>query len=126
MKPKILIVEDEPAIVDTIQYVLETDGFETKWLGIGSPVLSLLEEESFDLMILDIGLPDINGIELCKQVRETHAIPIVFLTARADELDRVVGLEIGADDYVIKPFPPGSWPPGSRPFFEEPAKTHLP
>lgn len=65
-----------------------------------------LAGEPVDLIILDIGLPDINGFELCKEIRKTHLIPIIFLTARADEVDRVVGLEIGGDDYVIKPFSP--------------------
>ena len=106
IKPRILIVEDEPAIVDTIQYALETDGFATRCLFLGAPVLPLLADEAFDLIVLDIGLPDISGLELCKQIRNTHAIPIIFLTARADEIDRVVGLEIGADDYVVKPFSP--------------------
>ncbi len=106
MKPRILIVEDEPAIVDTIQYALETDGFATRCLSLGAPVLPLLADETFDLIVLDIGLPDINGLELCKQIRNTYRIPIIFLTARADEIDRVVGLEIGADDYVVKPFSP--------------------
>lgn len=106
MKPTILIVEDEPAIVDTIQYALETEGFETCWVSAGLEALSRLETESIHLIILDIGLPDINGLELCKQIRASCAVPVIFLTARADEIDRVVGLEIGADDYVIKPFSP--------------------
>ena len=106
MRPKILIVEDERAIAETIQYALETDGFETHCLTSGKPVISLLEKEAIDLIILDIGLPDINGMELCKQIRKTHSLPIIFLTARADEVDRVVGLEIGGDDYVVKPFSP--------------------
>ncbi len=106
MKPKILIIEDEPAIADTIQYALETEGFETRTLSAGQPALGLLAEEQFDLIILDIGLPDINGMELCKSIREKYTLPIIFLTARADEVDRVVGLEIGADDYVVKPFSP--------------------
>jgi two-component system catabolic regulation response regulator CreB len=106
MKPRILIVEDEPAIVDTIQYALETDGFETRCLSSGTPVLALLEQEAIDLIVLDIGLPDISGLELCKEIRKTHQIPVIFLTARSDEVDRVVGLEIGADDYVVKPFSP--------------------
>jgi two-component system catabolic regulation response regulator CreB len=106
MKPKILIIEDEPAIADTIQYALETDGFETRILSSGLPALGALTEDRFDLIILDIGLPDINGMELCKTIRESHTLPIIFLTARADEVDRVVGLEIGADDYVVKPFSP--------------------
>ncbi len=106
MKPRVLIVEDEPAIVDNIQYALETDGFEPIWHSSGAEVLALLQQETISLIILDIGLPDINGLELCKQIREQHAIPIIFLTARTSEVDRVVGLEIGADDYVVKPFSP--------------------
>ncbi len=106
MKPKILIVEDEPAIADTIQYALETDGFEALCLSSGAPVIDLLQKETIALIILDIGLPDINGLELCKEIRKTHALPIIFLTARSDEIDRVVGLEIGGDDYVTKPFSP--------------------
>jgi two-component system catabolic regulation response regulator CreB len=106
MTHKIMIVDDEPAIVDTIQYALETDGFETLCLSSGTNVISLLSEDTIDLIILDIGLPDINGMELCKEIRKTCKIPIIFLTARADEIDRVVGLEIGADDYVTKPFSP--------------------
>jgi two-component system catabolic regulation response regulator CreB len=106
MKPRILIVEDEPAIADTIQYALETDGFQTVHLQLGLPVLPLLADQPVDLIILDIGLPDISGLELCKQIRADHEIPIIFLTARAEEVDRVVGLEIGGDDYVTKPFSP--------------------
>jgi two-component system catabolic regulation response regulator CreB len=106
MKPKILIVEDEPAIADNIQYALETDGFETLCMSSGGPVVPHLDKESIDLIILDIGLPDINGFELCKKIRKKHNLPIIFLTARSDEIDRVVGLEIGGDDYVTKPFSP--------------------
>ena len=106
MHPKILIVDDEPAIVDTIQYALTTEGFDTRCLSAGSQVLSVLEAEEIDLIILDVGLPDINGFELCKQIRQAHWMPIIFLTARGDEVDRVVGLEIGGDDYVTKPFSP--------------------
>ncbi len=104
--PKILIVEDEPAIADTIQYALETEGFQIVLHSIGGGVMELLARERIDLIVLDIGLPDINGLELCKEIRKTHTIPVIFLTARAEEIDRVVGLEIGADDYVIKPFSP--------------------
>lgn len=106
MKPRILIIEDEPAIVDAIQYALETEGFATVCLSSGRPALSLLAGEALDLIILDIGLPDVSGLELCKEIRKHHSIPVIFLTARADEVDRVVGLEIGADDYVVKPFSP--------------------
>ena len=104
--PKILIVEDEQAIADNIQYALETEGFKTLCRSSGMPVVGLLAKESIDLIILDIGLPDINGIELCKEIRKHHNLPIIFVTARTAEIDRVVGLEIGADDYVVKPFSP--------------------
>lgn len=106
MAPRILIVEDEQAIADNIQYALETEGFETRCLLSGMQVLPLLDHDGIDLIILDIGLPDINGLELCKEIRKFHSLPIIFLTARAAEIDRVVGLEIGADDYVVKPFSP--------------------
>ncbi|MCF8069707.1 MAG: two-component system response regulator CreB [Desulfobacterales bacterium] len=106
MKPKILIVEDETAIVDNIQFALETEGFQTIWHSEGKEVLPLLIQDKIDLIVLDIGLPDINGMELCKEIRKTKTTPIIFLTARSDEIDRIVGLEIGADDYMVKPFSP--------------------
>jgi two-component system catabolic regulation response regulator CreB len=106
MKLRILIIEDEPAIVDNIQYALETDGFETICCFSGIKALEFLDKEKVDLIVLDIGLPDINGFELCKDIRGKNNIPIIILTARTDEVDRVVGLEIGADDYVTKPFSP--------------------
>ena len=90
--PKILIVEDEPAIADNIQYALQTEGFETLCLSSGMPVVKLLANESIDLIILDIGLPDINGFELCKEIRKSRNLPIIFLTARSTEIDRVVGV----------------------------------
>lgn len=106
MKHRILIVEDEPAIADNIIFALETEGFETIWHSNGKQVLSLLLKDPVDLIVLDIGLPDINGMELCKEIRKSNSVPIIFLTARSDEIDRVVGLEIGADDYMVKPFSP--------------------
>ena len=106
MKPTILIVEDEPAIAENIQYALETDGCQVECVNAGSTVLDLLKSKTIDLIILDIGLPDINGIELCRQIRINHSVPVIFLTARSDEIDRVVGLEVGGDDYVVKPFSP--------------------
>jgi two-component system, OmpR family, catabolic regulation response regulator CreB len=105
-RPKILVIEDEPSISDAIQYALETDGFDTQRLTEGAPALAFLDEHPVDLIVLDIGLPDIGGVELCKEIRKTRAVPIIFLTAKTDEIDRVVGLEIGADDYVVKPFSP--------------------
>ena len=104
MKPKILIVDDEPAIADNIQYALETEGFATVCLSTGQSVTAFLAGNSVDLIVLDIGLPDVSGLELCKEIRKNHSTPIIFLTARTCEVDRVVGLEIGADDYVTKPF----------------------
>jgi two-component system catabolic regulation response regulator CreB len=104
MKPRILVVEDEPGIADTIRYALASEGFDPVWCSTGAAAL----EASADcvLAILDVGLPDINGFELFKQLSRTREIPVVFLTARGDEIDRVVGLELGADDYVTKPFSP--------------------
>ncbi len=106
MHPKILIVEDEPAIADTIQYALETDGFTPIVVNAGQAALTELAGSRIDLVVLDVGLPDINGFDLCKQIRKQASVPIIFLTARSDEIDRVVGLEIGGDDYVVKPFSP--------------------
>ena len=106
MKTRILIVDDEPAIVDTIQYALETDGFETVCLFSGESLMDVIARQRIDLVVLDIGLPDISGLELCKEIRKTRDVPVIFLTARTDEIDRVVGLEIGADDYITKPFSP--------------------
>ncbi len=105
-KPRILIVEDEPAIAETIQFALETDNCRTLCVSEGRPVPELVQKEAVDLVILDIGLPDISGIEVCKEIRKRSTVPIIFLTARSGEIDRVVGLEIGGDDYVVKPFSP--------------------
>ncbi|MFA0812300.1 two-component system response regulator CreB [Microbulbifer epialgicus] len=104
--PKILIVEDEGAIADTLVYAQEAEGFATCWVGVAGEALAMLESEPFDLVILDIGLPDISGFEACKRLRRFSEVPVIFLTARNAEIDRVVGLEIGADDYVVKPFSP--------------------
>lgn len=103
---KILIVDDEPSIVDIISFALETEGFSTTSCTTGGDALVELETVSFDLIILDIGLPDINGFELAKRICTSSQVPIIFLTARSSEIDRVVGLELGADDYVTKPFSP--------------------
>lgn len=106
MKPRILIVEDEPGIADTLQYALRTDGFEPAWAASGEEALAQMRAQPAALVVLDVGLPDINGFELFKRLRELGDVPVVFLTARNDEIDRVVGLELGADDYVPKPFSP--------------------
>ena len=107
MRPRILIVEDEPGIADTLRYALTTEGFEPHWFVNGAQALAELDRLSPALVLLDIGLPDMNGLDVFKRLRERHAsLPVVFLTARSDEIDRVVGLELGADDYVAKPFSP--------------------
>jgi two-component system catabolic regulation response regulator CreB len=106
MKSRILIVEDEPAISDNIQFVMESEGLDTVRVATGLAAVPLLEEGPIDLIILDIGLPDINGLDLLREIRRTSTVPIILLTARTAEIDRVLGLEIGADDYVPKPFSP--------------------
>jgi two-component system, OmpR family, catabolic regulation response regulator CreB len=104
--PQILIVEDEVAIADTLSFALGSEGFGTRWLALAGEALDCLRRERFDLVILDVGLPDMTGFEACKALRQFSDVPVMFLTARAEEIDRVVGLEIGADDYVVKPFSP--------------------
>ena len=109
--PKVLVVEDEVAIADALLYALGSEGFGTAWVRLAGEALALLRGEGgqqpdIDFVILDVGLPDQNGFEACKQLRQFSDVPVMFLTARAGEVDRVVGLEIGADDYVVKPFSP--------------------
>jgi two-component system, OmpR family, catabolic regulation response regulator CreB len=106
MKPLILIVEDEPGIADTLQYALRTEGFEPVWCASAEAALAAVAQRAPSLVILDVGLPDMSGFELFKNLRAVVDVPVVFLTARGDEIDRVVGLELGADDYVAKPFSP--------------------
>ena len=106
MKPRVLIVEDEPGIADTLQYALRTEGFEPAWCATGEEALARIAAELPALVILDVGLPDTSGFEVFKRIRATSDVPVVFLTARSDEIDRVVGLELGADDYIAKPFSP--------------------
>ena len=104
--PHILIVEDEAAIADTLVFALQGEGFGTTWLSLGAAALEHQKSTPADLIILDVGLPDISGFETCKNLRRFSDVPVIFLTARDAEIDRVVGLEIGADDYVVKPFSP--------------------
>lgn len=103
---RLFIIEDEAAIADTLLYALENEGFDCLWLTLGSEAIIQQQEQPADLWILDIGLPDLNGFEVCKQLRRFSDVPVIFLTARGAEIDRVIGLEIGADDYVTKPFSP--------------------
>lgn len=104
--PTILLVEDEPAIAETVLYALRAEGFAAEHLLLGGSVLPRLAQGGIDLLILDVGLPDRSGFEVCRELRTRHALPVIFLTARSDEVDRVLGLELGGDDYLAKPFSP--------------------
>ena len=103
---RIMLIEDEQSIADTVIHTIEREGYVAAWYAEGLPGLESLAHEDYSLIILDVGLPDINGFELCKKIRKISEAPIIFLTARDDEIDKIVGLEIGADDYVTKPFSP--------------------
>jgi two-component system catabolic regulation response regulator CreB len=104
--PKVLLVEDEDAIAQTLIYALETEGLTTVWTRLGQEAMKILASGNIDVMILDVGLPDINGFELCRDIRRESEVPLLFLTARHGEIDKVLGLELGGDDYVTKPFSP--------------------
>ncbi len=109
MHKAILIVEDEPAIADSIMYALRTEEFSAQHVTLGEQALTMLQsahEAQPSLVVLDVGLPDMSGFEVCRRLRQFSDIPVIFLTARSDEIDRIVGLEIGADDYLTKPFSP--------------------
>jgi two-component system, OmpR family, catabolic regulation response regulator CreB len=106
MTQRILVVEDEPSIADTITFALKSEGFAPAWCATANEARALLAGDEYALAILDVGLPDGNGFDLCKELRKVSSMPVIFLTARAAEIDRVVGLEIGADDYMVKPFSP--------------------
>lgn len=106
MRENILIVEDEASIADNIAYALESEGFIPVRAGTVEDGERALRVQEIALVILDIGLPDCSGLEFCKRIRRRSNVPIIFLTARSDEVDRIVGLEIGGDDYVTKPFSP--------------------
>lgn len=106
MAASILIIEDEPAIADTLIYALRSEGYVPQHCTLGREGLEAMRSGNHALAILDIGLPDMSGFDVCRQARTFTDLPIIFLTARTDEIDRIVGLEIGADDYVAKPFSP--------------------
>ena len=104
MQQRVLIVEDERAIADSLAYALKREGFEARVATDGESGLRLAEEHKPDLVILDLMLPGIGGLDVCRVLRRKSTVPIIMLTAKAEEVDRVVGLEVGADDYVTKPF----------------------
>ncbi|KGX93386.1 PhoP family transcriptional regulator [Pontibacillus halophilus JSM 076056 = DSM 19796] len=107
MAQRILIVDDEESIVTLLKYNIEQSGFETEVAYTGREALDQANEQSFDLIVLDVMLPEMDGMEVCKQLRQKQVdTPILMLTAKDDEFDKVLGLELGADDYLTKPFSP--------------------
>lgn len=105
-RPTILVVEDEAAIAETIIYALQTEGFVPLWKTTGGEALQVLAAQPVALVVLDVGLPDMSGLDVCRELRRKLATPVIFLTARSSEVDKIVGLELGADDYLAKPFSP--------------------
>lgn len=104
MSVKVLIVDDEKSIVKGLKYALEADGMLTDAAYDGEEALEKIETGEFDLILLDMMLPKMDGMEVCRQVRSFSDVPIVFLTAKGDDMDKILGLESGADDYITKPF----------------------
>jgi len=103
---RVLVVDDEPNIADLIELYLAREGYRVVKAGDGEAGLRAVAEHRPRLVVLDVGLPDIDGLEVCRRLRQNSTIPVIFLTARDSEVDRVLGLELGADDYVTKPFSP--------------------
>lgn len=104
MSTRILVVEDEPALQETLAYNLQKEGYEVELVGDGRLALEVARARPPDLILLDIMLPGLDGFEVCRYLRQEMSVPVLMLTARDDEIDRIVGLEVGADDYLVKPF----------------------
>ena len=104
MSDKILVVDDEPAIVDAVSYALRSSGFDVDTFGDGESALAAARTDGYDVLLLDVRLPGLSGIEICRRLRGESDVPILILTAMDAEVDRVLGLEAGADDYITKPF----------------------
>ena len=104
MSNRILVVEDEPTLADAVSYALRNDGHEVETVGDGAEAIAVAQERPFDVLVLDLMLPKLSGIEVCRRLRTESSVPILMLTARDAEVDRVLGLEAGADDYLTKPF----------------------
>lgn len=117
MAPKILLFEDENNIAENLKYALKTEGILCEHSSTAQDGLKKFKDGGFDLIILDVGLPDKSGFDVCKEIRSSSKIPIFFLTARADEVDKILGLELGADDYITKPFSPREVTARVRAFF---------
>lgn len=106
MAEKILVVDDEQEIADLVELYLSNDGFEVYKFYSAAAALKASQETDFDLAILDVMMPDMNGFTLCKKIREVHVFPIIMLTAKVEDMDKITGLTMGADDYITKPFNP--------------------
>src|SRR5262245_22292138 len=102
---RILLVDDEQPVQKLLSFPLEKDGYEVVPAFDGQEALSAFDRQQFDLVVLDIMLPKVDGLEVCRQLRAKSSVPIIMLTAKAEEIDKVLGLELGADDYITKPFP---------------------
>ncbi|HLW96885.1 MAG TPA: response regulator transcription factor [Solirubrobacteraceae bacterium] len=101
---RILLVDDEQAILTLLSYPLQQDGYEVVRAADGQEALERFEESDFDLVVLDVTMPHVDGLEVCRRMRAASSVPIIMLTAKTEEIDKVVGLELGADDYITKPF----------------------
>jgi DNA-binding response OmpR family regulator len=103
---RILVVDDEPQMVEVLKMYLERDGFRVSTAADGAAALAAYEAQAADLVLLDLMLPHVDGLEVFRRIRAKHSTPIIMLTARGEEVDRILGLELGADDYIVKPFSP--------------------
>lgn len=106
MSRQVLVVDDEARIREVVQYALEREGYRVSSVDDGNQAVDALTRGAFDLVVLDVMLPGLDGLEVCRRVRASSKVPILFLSARSDEIDRVLGLELGGDDYLVKPFSP--------------------
>ncbi len=104
--PHILVVDDDPNLREMVRYALSREGYEVREAGDGQAALSSLEAAPADLVVLDVLMPELDGLEVCRRIRKRSQVPIVFLSSRGEELDKVLGLELGGDDYLAKPFSP--------------------
>ena len=106
METHILVVDDEPEIADLVEVYLQSEGYQVHKCGTGTAALAVVEQVPIDLAILDVMLPDISGFTLCTEIRKEHHFPVLMLTAKTEDTDKIAGLTIGADDYLTKPFNP--------------------
>ena len=104
MAKKVLVVDDEKLIVKGIRFSLEQDGMEVDCAYDGEEALNMVKEKEYDIVLLDVMLPKLSGFEVCQSIREFSSVPVVMLTAKGDDMDKILGLEYGADDYITKPF----------------------